>query len=61
MVVLFGLVYEANALIGPGNFHVRGGFTVRGIGAVQALFLGPWDGDDVGWRGAAVGVRVDGR
>ena len=41
VVVLFGLVYAANAVIGPGKFHVRGVFIVRGIGAVQALFLTP--------------------
>lgn len=59
MVVFFGLVYAANAVVGLGKFYVWGVFTVRGIGAVQALFLMPWDGDDVGWRGEAVGVRME--
>lgn len=61
MVVLFGLVYAANTVVGPGKFHGWDMFTVRGIGAVQALFLILGDGDDVGWRGVAVGVRMDGR
>ncbi len=59
--MFFGLVYAANTVVGPGKFHVWGMFTVRGIGAVQALFLIPRDGDDVGWRGVAVGVRMNGR
>jgi hypothetical protein len=32
---------STRCVIGPGKFHVRGVFSVRGIGAVQALFLTP--------------------
>lgn len=59
--MFFGLVYAADAVVGPGEYYVCGMVTVRGIGAVQVLFLMPWDDDDVGWRGVAVGVRMNGR
>ena len=55
MVVFFGRVYAADAVVGPGNFYVWAVFTVRGIGAVQALFLIPWGmtmGTGVGRRSA---------
>ena len=61
VVMLFGRVYAADAVVGPAKFHGWGMVSVRGIGAVQALFLMPWDGDDVGWRGVALGVRMGSR
>jgi hypothetical protein len=55
VVMLFGRVYAADAVVGPAKFHGWGMVSVRGIGAVQALFLIPWGmtmRTGVGWLSA---------